>query len=505
MKLLELLTALPQGSLTYPASTEDCDIRGIQHDSRLIKPGFLFIAYPGVTTDGREYIDQAVHSGAAAIVYESAEFPASIQLPASIPCIPVSHLSAALAIIASRFYHHPSLSLAVTGVTGTNGKTTIAYQLAQASDLLESPAVYLGTLGHGKVNHLTVLNNTTPDALCLQALLYQYKGQGIQQVCMEVSSHALSEHRVDCIEFNQAIFTNLSHDHLDYHRTMDAYADAKAQLFAKATLEWAIINHDDAYASRMISGVPASCKKLTYGLQHGADVRAADCQFGLLGSHFDVSSPWGEQHLEIHSVGVFNIYNSLAVYSSLLAYGYPIERVVSVMAKLNPSPGRLEMVIKEPCVLVDYAHTPDALENVLLTLVHLKKQRDTPSRIWVVFGCGGDRDRTKRPEMGLVASRLADQVMITSDNPRTEEPDKIVDEIVKGIIETKKVQTILDRKEAIQQVLQLADKQDIILIAGKGHEAYQQIGHQRIPFSDQAIVRAFFGIDRPGDQDLCWA
>ncbi|MDP3705821.1 MAG: UDP-N-acetylmuramoyl-L-alanyl-D-glutamate--2,6-diaminopimelate ligase [Legionellaceae bacterium] len=484
MKLSELL------SPWFSTPISNGDISGLHNDSRQIKPGYLFIAYPGAVTDGRLYIQQAVQLGAAAIVYDPEQLPTSVQLP-TIPCIPLPQLSSLLAAIANRFYENPSSGMSITGVTGTNGKTTIAYQLAQAYGLLDTPATYIGTIGQGDVHHLKPLMNTTPDALCLQQLLHDYKQEGIKQVCMEVSSHALSEHRVDSIDFSQAIFTNLSHEHLDYHHTMDAYADAKAMLFAMPMLKWMILNHDDPYAIRMSSIHSKECQKLTYGLQPGCDVRAIHCQYSMRGSEFEVTSPWGTRQVRVKSIGAFNIYNSLAVYSSLLAQGYAIDDVVSVMAQLNPSPGRMEVVSQQPYVLVDYAHTPDALENVLTTLVRLKSQDTLLKRIWVIFGCGGDRDATKRPIMGRIASQFADFVIISSDNPRTEEPSQIVDDIARGLLPDTNVTTILDRKEAIHYVLNHADKQDIILIAGKGHEAYQQIGRERFAFSDQGVVNRY--------------
>lgn len=467
----------------------NCDITELHNDSRQVKSGSLFIAYPGAATDGRMYIQQAVKSGAAAIIYEPSALPSTVTLPETIPCIPIPHLSNLLADIAGRFYENPTQSLAVTGVTGTNGKTTIAYQLAQAHTLLGQSAMYIGTLGQGNVVDLKPLVNTTPDALCLQHLCHEYKKQHIQQVCMEVSSHALAEGRVEGVDFIQAIYTNLSHEHLDYHHTMQAYAETKAKLFTTPTLQWAILNYDDQYAKQMDLGRHPQCKRLTYGLHEGSDVHATNCQLSMTGSEFDVKSPWGDRHVRIKSIGAFNIYNSLAVYSSLLAHGYAIDDVVSVMAQLNPSPGRMELVAQEPCVLVDYAHTPDALENVLSTLVRLKSHDTFSRKIWVVFGCGGDRDKTKRPLMGRIASQLADHVVLTSDNPRTEEPVQIVEEIADGLLSTVNVIKVIDRKEAIKQTLNSANKQDIILIAGKGHEAYQQIGHERFVFSDQEVVR----------------
>jgi UDP-N-acetylmuramoyl-L-alanyl-D-glutamate--2,6-diaminopimelate ligase len=463
----------------------------MQNDSRKVKAGDLFVAYPGAVSDGRQFLSQAVALGAVAIVYEPKRLPTSMVLPSQVPCIPIPDLAKQLAALAARFYVDPSASQWVTGVTGTNGKTTIAYQLAQAHQLLGRKAAYIGTIGQGQISHLQPQINTTPDALCLQSLLADYRNQHIQNVCMEVSSHALVKHRVDHIAFREAIYTNLSHEHLDYHQTMHNYAKAKAALFSKSTLQWVLLNQDDAYVSQMAGVVPPSVQAITYGIEQQADIRAYDCRLFIHGSEFTVASPWGTQTVSIPSLGAFNIYNSLAVYGSLLAHGYPLTNVVSVMAQLRSSLGRMEIVAQDPCVIVDYAHTPAALENVLKTLLRLKADRS--SNIWVVFGCGGDRDKTKRPLMGKVVSEQAEKVILTSDNPRHEDPDAIIQDIIVGIPTNADVTTIVDRREAIQYALQAANKNDIVLIAGKGHEDYQIIGDTRYAFSDQAEVRKYIG------------
>lgn len=462
----------------------NCELNDIKNDSRLIQKGDLFIAYPGAASDGRLYIDKAVQSGAVAVVYDPDNLPASFKLPVSVPCVPVPYLAAQLAPIAKRFYQEPGKSLTVTGVTGTNGKTTIAYQLAQAHELLGQKSAYIGTIGQGTVHELKPLDNTTPDALCLQKLLFQYQQKGIKQVSMEVSSHALSQHRVDSIDFNQALFTNLTLDHLDYHHTMQAYGEAKAMLFAREELQWAIINQDDEYQDLMSRSIMPRVKKITYGMGSSCDVKAVKWHSDLNGTAIEVFSPWGMHELNINALGQFNIYNSLAVFSSLMASGYAADKVAQVMSRLNAAPGRMEIVANSPYVLVDYAHTPDALENVLTTLNQLKK-----GRLWVIFGCGGDRDKTKRPVMGKAASRYADKIVITSDNPRSEDPSVIIDEVAQGIPSSASVIKLINREEAIAHALQGAEKDDIILIAGKGHEAYQQIGSEKRVFSDQEVVR----------------
>jgi UDP-N-acetylmuramoyl-L-alanyl-D-glutamate--2,6-diaminopimelate ligase len=479
MKIAELLKPWVKNHLP------DCDISGLHNDSRQIRTGFLFFAYPGAVSDGRFFCKQAVSAGAVAILYEPNNWPLDCSLPDGILSIPLPGLAKQLAAIASRFYGEPTKTMQITGVTGTNGKTTISYQLAQAHDLLSTSAAYIGTLGQGKVSALHPLDNTTPDALCLQNLFYDYQKESIKQVSMEVSSHALAQQRVDNINFRQAIFTNLTLDHLDYHHTMEAYAAAKALLFKCSSLQWAIVNQDDSYASIMKNSLNKSCQLITYGINEGSDVCALSWDVTLTGTFIEVKSPWGKHALKINALGFFNIYNALAVFTSLMVSGYEIDKVISVMSKLYAAPGRMEIVAQRPYVIVDYAHTPDALENVLITLNDVKK-----GRILLVFGCGGDRDKTKRPIMGAIAARLADVVIITSDNPRTEDPLQIISDIEQGItMVDKPIYAIADREAAIAKAISLANQEDIILVAGKGHEDYQQIGHKRYAFCDQEIIK----------------
>lgn len=465
----------------------DCDIRGLQNDSRKVLAGDLFFAYPGAAADGRQFMEKARQAGAAAIVYDPEGMSKMLPLPGAIPCVAVKDLARHLGSIAARFYHYADNPLRISGVTGTNGKTTIAWQLAQAHALLGRKSAYIGTLGQGEAYALQALDNTTPDALCLQKLLHDYQKTNIEQVCMEVSSHALALHRVDTLKFTEAIFTNLTHDHLDFHKTMEDYARAKAELFACPTLEYAIINNDDAYAPIMKKALNPSVRLLTYGLGEGALVRASKWTISMHGSHLNVDSPWGNHEFFLNALGQFNIYNGLSVFTSLLACGYPVEEVLSVMPKLQAAPGRMEVVAKNPCVIVDYAHTPDALKNSLSTLDALKE-----GRLWVIFGCGGDRDKGKRPMMAEAAERYADEIVITSDNPRSENPETIIDNIFEGLNPQTRALKIPGREDAIHYALEHADKKDIILIAGKGHEDYQQIGSVRYAFSDQNIVREYF-------------
>ena len=461
----------------------------LQNDSREIKPGDIFLAYPGEACDGRLFIADAIQAGASAVYYEpnkASDSDLTALSQHNIPLIAYPNLATHLGVLAAQFYAVPKEGLHISGVTGTNGKTTIAYQLAQAHNLLNAPTAYMGTLGAGLLDAIEPLQNTTPDALCVQKYLHKWTQHNIKQVAMEVSSHGLCEGRVSQVAFTQAIYTNLSHEHLDYHKTVEAYANAKASLFAWPSLKSAILNQDDAYAEHMQANIPAGVNILTYGLAPGCDVFADQIKLHMTGSVFNVKTPIGSFRCTVQALGRFNIYNSLAVIASLIADGYALSDIQAVMPKLQASPGRMEQVCSSPVTLVDYAHTPDALEKALETLSELKQ-----AKLFVVFGCGGDRDKYKRALMARVAEQYADQIIITSDNPRMENPHEILEEIAAGFNQKTKILNIESRKKAIQQALKLAAPDDMILIAGKGHEMYQVIGHERHPFSDAAVVRKF--------------
>ncbi|OGV28585.1 MAG: UDP-N-acetylmuramoyl-L-alanyl-D-glutamate--2,6-diaminopimelate ligase [Legionellales bacterium RIFCSPHIGHO2_12_FULL_35_11] len=482
ISLLETYTEIP---------FQNCRITDIQNDSRKIKKGDLFLAYKGALADGRDFIEKAIDLGASAIGYQPGKLSIRDDYYHKVPFVAIPNLPKLLSDIAAKFYAYPAKNLKITGVTGTNGKTTIAFQLAIALELLGKNSAYIGTLGEGKISELTNIPNTTPDAIYLQKLFADYLKDNVTNVCMEVSSHALRQGRVDNIDFNQAIYTNLSHDHLDYHHTMQAYAKAKSLLFQFSSLETAILNIDDDYFSVMEKKIPKTCQRITYGFSEHADVRASNCQFSFSGSKFLLKSHFGEQQIEIKSLGLFNVYNSLAIYSSLIMSGFSHLDVVNVMGKLPPSTGRMEIVAKKPCVVIDFAHSPDALQKVLQAILYLRDSNHLNSKIWVIFGCGGDRDNLKRPVMGKIASQAADYVVLTSDNPRTEDPERIIDEIASGLLITAKALKIVDRKMAIEEVLKIASPEDIVLIAGKGHEDYQIIGTNKFKFSDKELVRCF--------------
>lgn len=460
----------------------DVEVLGLSKDSRKVEPGSAFLAYKGYATDGRRYLQEAVLKGASLLLYDPSDWPSDVTLPDTIPSLAIEKLREKEPYLSAKFYGEPSSELSISGVTGTNGKTTIAFQLAQASEYLAQPSAYIGTLGQGRVGMLSPLLNTTPDAVTLQAFFADCLRTGIGHVFMEVSSHALSEGRVLGTCFRQAIFTNLTQDHLDYHGTMEAYADAKARLFAFPSLQHAIFNEDDPASKKMQTQLSKETVSMTYGMGKGATIRALswDMKFGDTRLFFD--SPWGNHTLNLNSLGLFSLYNAMAVFTALMLEGHDVEAVKSVMMDLTGANGRLEMIAKEPCVVVDYAHTPDALENVLKTLKEIKK-----GKLWVVFGCGGARDKGKRPLMGDVAVRYADEVIVTSDNPRTEEPETIIQDILMGISNKRSVTVEVDRKKAIDLAILNAEREDIVLIAGKGHETYQEIHGIRTPFSDKEI------------------
>lgn len=467
----------------YKDIPQSIEIDALCADSRAVKPGVLFFAYPGTHFDARNYIPAALAAGASAIIYEPQNFDVPKDL-VDAPCFAIENLVEKLGEIAARFYNYPASKLTVIGVTGTNGKTTIAYQLAQAYALLGRKARYIGTIGEGPWDALATTHNTTPGALELQALLAKYVAEGVTEVCMEVSSHALAQYRTAGVRFAQAIFTNLSLDHLDYHGSMEAYAAAKAKLFASANLGAAIINVDDDASARMHAAVVTGAKVYQYGRSAHADFHLLDSKLALSHTKLAFTSPEGVIHSDIQSPGGFSVYNALAIAASLCVSGYQAATVAALLPKLKAAPGRMECILQTPLVFMDYAHTPDALENVLQTIKPLAK-----GRVLTVFGCGGDRDKSKRPLMAAAAARYSDICIVTSDNPRTEVPEKIIEDVLAGLPKTATYEAIVDRRAAMRRALELAKPEDIILLAGKGHETYQIIGEQKFDFDEKQIVR----------------
>jgi UDP-N-acetylmuramoyl-L-alanyl-D-glutamate--2,6-diaminopimelate ligase len=476
MRISELLDGLVPVN-----ASQDCEVTGLQIDSRRVQPGDLFFALAGAQVDGRHFMRDAAARGAAAIVYEANGFKTP-DIP--VPVVDVPQLRQRAGIIADRFYGAPSRHLVMIGVTGTNGKTTCTQLLAQALDGSEHRCAVIGTIGFGFPGELNESLHTTPDAVTVHRLLSEFLEAGARYAGLEVSSHALDQGRVTAVAFDVAVFTNLTRDHLDYHGDMDTYGSAKASLFDVPGLRCAAINNDDAFGRELIARLRGRMPVLSFGLE-GGDVRAREVKLSRAGVTLRVDTPVGEATLTSPLFGRFNASNLLAVLTTLLALDLPLAEAVLRLSRARPAPGRVEHfggTGAQPLVVVDYAHTPDALEKVLATL-----REHAGGRLVCVFGCGGNRDRGKRPQMGRIAETLADEVILTDDNPRHEDAEAIVAEIRAGMRTVPK--TIRDRRAAIAQAIVDAGSDDIVLVAGKGHEDYQLIGDTRISYSDRVVVR----------------
>jgi len=473
------------------SGADDLSVSGIEIDSRNISAGELFIALPGTRLHGNDYIEAAVRQGAVAVIYDSdSNLPGNInaRLCDDVPLIKITNITQWAGIIASRFYGEPSQDMTVTGITGTNGKTTCSILLAQCFSHLGTRAGVIGTLGTGLWGDIRSTTHTTPDAVTLQRQMSDLRGLGAEQLLMEVSSHGLQQGRESGTEFNTAIFTNLSQDHLDFHGSMQQYGAAKAKLFYQNDLNLAVINIDDEFGRELLAGPVRAEQIISYGIESG-EVRASQITLYEAGIKLDIDSPWGELHIDSSLMGRFNIYNLLACTTVLLADGYRTGDVASALSAAESAVGRMECFVSQgKTVVVDFAHTPDALQQVLIAL----REHIQTRRLICVFGCGGDRDQAKRPIMGRIAEQLADTVIITDDNPRYEDPARIRADIFAGIMvpTQKSPLEIGDRRQAIHAAWQLADQGDIILIAGKGHETTQQIGDLKIPFNDREVVTA---------------
>ena len=469
----------------------DLDITGLVQDSRAIAPGNAFVAIAGFGAHGLKFVAQAKQAGAAAILFEPpmpAEF--DIVADAAVPMIAVNGLRARLGAMADAFHGAPSRTMTTVGVTGTNGKTSTVQLLAQAWTLRGRRAGSIGTLGAGLYGDVVPTGFTTPLVLQLHALLAQLRDAGADAVAMEVSSHALDQGRVDGVHFKVGMFTNLTRDHLDYHETMDAYGAAKARLFAWPGLEAAVLNLDDAFGRELHAGIRTPVRVIGVSSRGAADahVCADDIVLDLAGLSFELNIE-GESHpVRSPLLGRFNVDNLLAVAGALCALGEAPMRIADTLSKLQPVNGRMNRLGGDrrlPLVVIDYAHTPDALEQALASL-----RAHAAGRLVCVFGCGGDRDRGKRPQMAAIAERNADAVIVTDDNPRTENGDVIVADILAGFAHPGAIAIQRDRAVAIAQAIGTAGANDIVLIAGKGHEPYQEIDGVQHPFDDTAIARA---------------
>lgn len=480
MRLQALLEAVAVVSV-------DIEIAGLSLDSRQVKPGFVFVALKGEHHHGLDFAEQAIAKGAVAVIYEPEG--AGVLPEVAIQWIAIPGLADKLGSIAATFYGDPSQQLTVIGITGTNGKTTCSQLLAQA---LKESAV-IGTLGWGETDKLMPTLNTTPDALAVQQMLGGCLELGKQIVAMEVSSHGLQQGRVNGVNFTGAVFTNFSRDHLDFHGSMEQYLQAKMMLFKRPDLKFAVLNLDDPKTADILAVLPAAVRVWTYSSQGRSEkntesVWVTKQQYGSDGIRFDVHWNGKQLHAYTPMLGKFNLDNVLAVFTTLLALGMEFSQAVSKLAELKPICGRMERIgaVNQPTVVVDYAHTPDALEKVLEAVKGDK-------HLSVVFGCGGNRDQGKRPEMRRIAERYADRVIITDDNPRTEAPEAIIEDIMRGC-ETKSVEVIHDRAAAIEAAISSAEAGDYVVIAGKGHEDYQEINGVKWPFKDQEQVKRVLAV-----------
>ncbi|MCE3011253.1 MAG: UDP-N-acetylmuramoyl-L-alanyl-D-glutamate--2,6-diaminopimelate ligase [Proteobacteria bacterium] len=494
MKLFELLQVLPEfkNLSEYARTTE---VRSVTVSSQKAQLGDVFVAIRGAKEDGHDHLHEAIRKGVCAVVVEFADkvptsFSGFIQV--------VPNTRAALDHLASQYFEHPSKSMLMFGVTGTNGKTSTTYMLEHVFNQLKMPTGVLGTINHHLLDKVWSTEMTTPGPIELQSRLAEMKAEGARLVAMEVSSHALHQHRADGVHFNTVLFTNLTRDHLDYHQTMKNYHSAKQRLFTD--LLWssrkqplfAIVNIDDEYGRRM--RVCSEAVIWTYGQDPKADFSFELLQMNFSRIVFKLKSPFGSFEGILPLSGKHNLYNAVGALAAAASLGVPPVTALEKLATFKGVPGRLQQVETQTRyhVFVDYAHTPDALENVLKSLVQVRKETGSSARIWTLFGCGGDRDKGKRPVMAQIACLYSDQIIVTSDNPRTEEPATIIADILVGIdkdTRAAKVRVESDRRKAIELAILSMEPADVLLIAGKGHEDYQIIGTEKHPFSDYLIAQ----------------
>lgn len=486
MKLDELIEYLQYEDLV---NFKNVEISGISYNSKTTKKGDIFICLVGEHTDGHNFAQMAIDNGAAALLVEHKLDDVKI------PQVVVDSTRHKIADIADRFYSSPSKGLNLIGITGTNGKTTVTHLIQKIFEENGEKCALIGTLGYklSSNSEYRDAKHTTPQAPELQATLRLIKDvEKIDNVVMEVSSHALDQNRTGGCRFDGAVFTNLTQDHLDYHITMDNYFKAKALLFENLKEgNFAVINADDEYAQRFLSVVPDGVRTFTYGVKNSADLMAKDIVFSLNGAEFKLVFKNDEYNVNLHMNGMFSVYNVLAALASAVAMNIDIKVALKTLENVHGVAGRFEVVNKKPLVIVDYAHTPDGLENVL------KSAREiTPpdGKLICLFGCGGDRDATKRPKMGRIAQDLADKIIITSDNPRSEDPQQIITDIIAGLqsVNPDKVVVEPDRGEAIALLKTFAQNNDVVLIAGKGHEDYQILKDKTIHFDDREEARKVF-------------
>lgn len=481
MKLEKIIKTLQPISVT---GTGDPEIKGIAVDSRRVREGFLFIAISGAKYDGTSFIEDALSRGAAAVVSEKKE-----RVSAKATGIQVQDIRLATSMIAAAFNNYPSQHLDVFGITGTNGKTTTAFMIRDILKAAGKKPGMIGTVQYEIGDRTIPAERTTPGPVELQGLLRQMAEISCDSVVMEVSSHAIDQKRVSNIEFDTGLFTNLTQDHLDYHKDMEQYFQAKARFFIDLSRSGkqarAVINADDSYGARLLAMPEINVEKISFGENPEAVVRVTNLKIETTGSIIDLRSPWGNAVIKLRMPGRFNASNAVGAFAACAGAGIDTKVISKALSSIISVPGRLEHITAPDGfdVFVDYAHTDDAMKNVLLTLREL-----TFGKLIIVFGCGGDRDKTKRPRMGKTAEELADRVIITSDNPRNEDPDAIIADIIAGCEQRDKITVLPDRHEAIRTALSNAGPGDVVLIAGKGHENYQDFGNRVAPFDDKHVA-----------------
>ncbi len=493
MSRIELCTSLETLLQDFAQidKNSSCHITGMTLDSRRVESGYLFFALAGQNFHGLDFVDDVFKRGASAVVVEYGEqrLTANYQRKAEkVNCriIEVRGLAKKVGLIASRYFRNEACELNVIGITGTDGKTSVAQLLASALQFCGYESGVMGTNGWGRFGELNRSNLTTPDSIEVHRQLFELRSLGAQYVCMEVSSHALDQFRVQGVHFRVAVFTNIARDHLDYHGTVEEYAEAKSKLFEMPELNAAVINADDKLGARLISSQSTRLDISSFSIHAPSDYKATNISTSRDGLSFDVCTRSNSVQLESKLLGLFNVYNLLAVFSVLKVLGIADNEIVKALKSIIAVSGRIEKFSApgSPLVVVDFAHTPQALEAVLKSLQAIRSDK-----LWCVFGCGGDRDSGKRSIMGGIAEILADEIIITNDNPRTEKPNQIAEDILVGMKDTNGVRVILDRKEAISAAIRDASAGDCVLIAGKGHEEFQIVDMNYLPFSDRAIVK----------------
>src|SRR5216110_3937889 len=498
MQLKTLVAAIP---IRHVIGTLDRTVESIAYDSRRVQRNGLFVALRGETSDGHEFIGQAIEKGASVIATERDEQHSRVT------CLLVENTRNALADLSANFYGHPARKLRLAAVTGTNGKTTTTFLIKHICEKAGLRCGLIGTVRYEIGERILPPIRTTPESLDIQELLAQIVNAGGRAAAMEVSSHALAQDRTRGIEWDVAVFTNLTQDHLDFHRTMENYFEAKAKLFQNLTLQSkkkgasAVINIDDRYGEKFVDRLAGKIPVVTYGLGLHADFRASNYRTEFAGTSYQLDAHGRSYLVRVPLIGRFNVANSMAALAAATVMGVSLRSAILSLARTPQVPGRVELVPakRQFQIFVDYAHTDDALRNVLKTLRELK-----PRKLIVVFGCGGDRDRKKRPLMARVADELADHAIITSDNPRKENPDAIINEVEKGFRSTH-YEKIVERAEAIRHAVAMAQPRDLVLIAGKGHEKYQEFADHTIPFDDIQVARREWYDRQTPDifRDLC--